>query len=170
VVYREGDLARGANARLLYVPSDESGEPHGLGRGDFDETSPAVSFDGRWLAYTSYQSGLTDVWLRSFPDGRTEHQVSVGSGSEPVWSRDGLTLYYRAAEYLMAADLEAVPDLTVRRRRRVLPTTRYDVNTAHPTYGVLPGDSTFLFVAASERASLVLVLDWLDELKRLVPN
>ncbi len=64
-------------------------------RTPYDETDPALSPDGRWLAYTSNETGRSDVYLGSFPDAGAKVVVSDSGGAEPVWRRDGRVLYYR---------------------------------------------------------------------------
>ena len=56
---------------------------------------PNFSPDGRWLAYSSFEDGREEVFVRSFPDGQHVHRVSSGGGSEPVWARDGARLFFR---------------------------------------------------------------------------
>src|SRR5262249_27336762 len=48
---------------------------------DFMDFSP----DGRWFAYSASQSGQSEVWIRSYPDGKISRQISTDGGIEPVW-------------------------------------------------------------------------------------
>ena len=62
---------------------------------DFDEEAPAVSPDGRWLAYVSGLSGTDEVYVVPFPNtdgGRW--MVSANGGQGPVWARSGRELFY----------------------------------------------------------------------------
>jgi serine/threonine-protein kinase len=60
-----------------------------------DEAAPAVSPDGRWLAYSSTETGRYEVYVRPFPDvDAGVWQVTTDGGSAPVWARDGGELYY----------------------------------------------------------------------------
>ena len=77
---------------------------------DADETFVVVSPDGRWYAYVSDHSGRPELYLRSLGGSDVQLQVSVDGASEPVWSRDGREIFYRAGSTLVAAQL------TVRRR------------------------------------------------------
>ena len=61
----------------------------------FDEGYPAVSPDGRSLAFVSNQSGQNQVYVRSLTGTGDQVQVSVTGGLEPGWSRDGRELFYR---------------------------------------------------------------------------
>ena len=72
-----------------------------LARGAFAKLSP----DGRWLAYTSDESGAFEVYVVAFGGGQAKWQVSANAGQLPLWSRDGKELYYLDATF----DIFAVP-------------------------------------------------------------
>ena len=72
--------------------------------GNSGEFGPVVSPDSRWMAYAANRSGGTDVWVRGFRVPGGPWQVSQGGGFDPVWSRDGKTLFFRTdSAILMAA-------------------------------------------------------------------
>ncbi len=71
------------------------------------ERSPQTSPDGRWLAYTSDQSGRDEIYVTDFPAGSAKWQVSTGGGAEPAWSADGKTLYYLAGTRIVATTVHA---------------------------------------------------------------
>ena len=62
----------------------------------FNEQEPAFSPDGRWIAYTSNESGRNEVYVRPFPGGAPsgsgKWQISTGGGAHPIWSRNGREL------------------------------------------------------------------------------
>ena len=74
------------------------GKPELFLRTPFDETEPAFSPDGRWIAYASNESGRYEVYVRPFPGGAPsgsgKWQISTGGGFHPIWSRDGRELFY----------------------------------------------------------------------------
>ncbi len=82
--------------RDIYIYDPESGDsPQPLLAEGFDDGAPAVSPDGRWLAYTSNESNRWEVYVRPFPDvegGRW--QISTDGGRTPKWSRDGDELFF----------------------------------------------------------------------------
>jgi hypothetical protein len=62
---------------------------------NFQEFSPAISPDGRWIAYDSNESGRAEVYVRPFPAiDQARWQVSVNGGIEPRWSPDGRELFF----------------------------------------------------------------------------
>ncbi|MGH9256445.1 MAG: protein kinase domain-containing protein [Vicinamibacterales bacterium] len=139
----------------------------------FYEAGPALSPNGRWLAYDSTESGRTEVYVRPFPDvDQGKWQVSRGGGEEPAWSADGGTLYYLGPDSIMAAGIQPAATFAAGAPSPVLSRTGY----AFPGFDIAP-DGRFLMqkLAPAEGASevtahLVLVENWFEELKRLVPT
>jgi Tol biopolymer transport system component len=68
---------------------------------------PRVSPDGRWLAYSSNESGRSQVYVTSFPGGSGKWQVSSVSGDMPAWRRDGKEIYFVSGSELQAANVNA---------------------------------------------------------------
>jgi Tol biopolymer transport system component len=65
---------------------------------------PALSPDGRWIAYMSAETGVSEIYVRPFPDWKSaKRQVSSGGGIDPRWSRDGRELFYRDPSPAMIA-------------------------------------------------------------------
>ena len=64
----------------------------------FRETGGAFSPDGRWIAYVSDESGVQEVYVRPYPGPGSALKVSNGFAIEPLWSRDGRELFFRAGE------------------------------------------------------------------------
>lgn len=87
LAYEEGE-------DIWIMPLDPRGEPRLFLQTPASESSPAISPNGRLIAYQSDESGEMEVYLRSFPDGADKVQVSSGGGSMPVWPRSGKELFY----------------------------------------------------------------------------
>ena len=81
--------------------------------GPADELAPALSPNGKWLAYVSTESGAPEVYLTTFPAGEGKWQATQDGGHEPRWSRDGKELFYVKGDRLMAVDFHegAMPQL-----------------------------------------------------------
>jgi eukaryotic-like serine/threonine-protein kinase len=73
--------------------------------GPFNERSPAFSRDGRWVAYTSSETGGDDVFVRSMSDPNVKWPISNAGGSQPLWSWDDRELYYRSETHVMAVKI-----------------------------------------------------------------
>ena len=131
---------------------------------------PAFSPDGRYVAYTSTETGGFEIWVRSFPDGQTVKQVSVNGGTEVVWCENG-ELFFRAGNQWMVVAMTTEPELTWDPPRPLFKTDFID--TPALSFDVSPdGQRILLFkrTREAERKKLHLVVNWFEELKQLVPT
>ena len=142
------------------------GEPRPWVQTPASERSASLAPDGRWAAYTSDESGRDEVYVRAFPDPTGRWQVSSGGGSEPLWSRDGRTIYYRRRDSLYAASVSTQPTFEVGGQRGLFLDT-YQHNNNHTNYDRNPITGEFLMLgqAMDTDASLVVVINWVDELR-----
>lgn len=70
-----------------------------LAHGPATESDAAVSPNGRWLAYASDESGVSEIYVRPFPDAESARwQVSKAGGTDPVWSHSGRELFYLSGQ------------------------------------------------------------------------
>ena len=149
---------------------------------EFHEAHPEISPDGRWIAYVSAESGEFEVYVRPFPnvsDG--QWLVSQGPGLSPRWGADGRELFYlREAEDSNAVEMMLVAIETEPNFSPANPVALFDgpYRFAVPPDARpfdLASDGRFLMiketvVPASDQPQFVVVLNWFQELKRLVPN
>ncbi len=82
------------------------GEPRPFVTSPFNEDSPAFSPDGRWIAYTSNESGAVEVYVRPWPSTGEKFQVSIQGGNGPLWSRDGRSIVYVENRRILAVDVQ----------------------------------------------------------------
>ena len=140
-------------------------------QGAQDAFMPDVSADGHWLAYAASESGRYEVFLKPFPGSGAAVQVSLGGGTEPAWSPDGRTIFYRADRRMMAADLTAgVPRTVIRRRMLFADTFDGDMPMPHRNYDVMPDGRRFVMIAPNDDRApeTIVVLNWLNELRAKV--
>jgi Tol biopolymer transport system component len=88
---------------LPMLKSAENRTPVPLLRTEFTEEQVTISPDGRWFAYTSDESGRSEVYVQSFPSPGGKWQISTGGGGDARWRSDGRELYYIAEDRRLMA-------------------------------------------------------------------
>ncbi len=143
----------------------------------FDEASPQLSPNGRWLAYVSNESGRNEIYVRSFPDvADTKRQVSTDGGLEPRWAHSGGELFYKSpARELVVVTVDAGETFTIQSRRTLFAFDAAYANPGpYPTYDVARDDQRFLTyrsATVSDGAVEVIVVEnFVEELKAKVGN
>ncbi|MGH7585217.1 MAG: protein kinase domain-containing protein [Gemmatimonadales bacterium] len=137
----------------------------------FDEFFPALSPDGRWLAYVSNESGREEVYLRPFPDTRAgKWQLTTDGGTQPLWSADGRELYFRSLDRsaVLSVGLGGGPGVATQRVVARLPASDdFEGNPRNRLFDVA-ADGRFLMIqranATDVSGDLVVVLNWVTEL------
>jgi hypothetical protein len=134
------------------------------------EMTPALSPDGKWLAYSSDESGTFEIYVRPFPDvGTARWQVSTAGGSAPLWSHTGREIFFRNNRGdLVAAQVRTAPSFTVDAQKTLFALTPFTFGGPVQAYAVSPDDKRFLMLretAAGESGLLVVNEHWFDELK-----
>jgi serine/threonine-protein kinase len=162
------------NISLLKLAGERKPEP--LLQTSYNEATPQISPDGRWLAYESNESGRAEVFVRPFPDVNAGRwQISTGGGTRPSWNSNGRELFY----YIVPGTLMAV---------RIEPGSNFQAGSpvvvfegAYPAplagrqYSVSPDGRRFLMIknaapgANAPPPQIIVVQNWFEELKRRVP-
>ena len=125
------------------------------------EVMGRFSPDGRSIAYTSDESGRSEVYVRPFPEPGSRVQISVGGGRRAIWAPDGRRLFFWEGSRLMEATLVRDPGLRVVSREALFE-GRYEAD-----YDVSRDGTRFLMIeAASSGLRLVVVPHWLTELRQ----
>ena len=140
------------------------------------EYAANISPDGRYFAYQSAESGgRFAVYVRPYPDAsKGRWQISTEGGTAPVWARTGRELFYLdESNTLMAVPVETSgPQFSSGRPTKVFD-TKYSGDFY--SYDVTPDGLRFLMMKESNagdrsQPSMVVVLNWFEELKRRVPT
>ena len=104
LLYREFHSETRGDLKFLPLAGDR--QPRTFIATPYDEGSGVFSTDGRWVAYTSDESGRNEVHVAAFPDASRRYRVSSGGGSHPRWSRDGRELFYISGKSMMSVPIE----------------------------------------------------------------
>jgi serine/threonine-protein kinase len=97
VFQRQASPEDGFDIWLLRFTGNDTAVP--VVQGPANETHPALSPDGRWLAYASDQSGKYEVYLRRYPELDRLQQVSSSGGMAPLWRSDSKELYFYSGAF-----------------------------------------------------------------------
>ena len=119
--------------------------------------APALSPDGRWLAYVSNESGRAEVYVRPFPGMAGRYPISLEGGTEPAWSPRGGELFYRNGPALIAVELRTSNALEVVRRTPLFSAADYASDLTHRVYDVTPDGEHFVLVRDQSRTSHLTV-------------
>jgi hypothetical protein len=135
-----------------------------------DEKALALSPDGRWLAYTSNESGTNEIYVRPFPETSTaKWQVSTAGGAEPAWSSNGRELLYiNGKAEMVSADIAPGPTFSVGRQHPLFSVSQLARPGPVPAFSLSPDDKRFLMVREGETAvqsELIVAENWVQELK-----
>ena len=161
---------------ITTVTGDSDVEP--LLATEFVERNAEISPDGRWMAYESDESGQFEIYVRPFPDVNSGRWlVSSGSGTEPLWSPAGSEIFYRALDGgLMSVPVSDEDGFSVGNPSVVVAGSYYEGTGVlwGRMYDVSPDGQRFLMIKEDDAQpesndELVVVQNWLEELKELVP-
>jgi serine/threonine-protein kinase len=170
LAFMQDDPATGGDIWVLSLEGDRKARPFLLTPSN--EGGAMFSPDGRWLAYVSDESGRQEIYVRPFPGPGGKWPVSTEGGTEPMWARNGRELFYRNGDKMMVAAVETKPTFAAA-KPRVLFEGHYEASLIgfQPNYDVTLDGQRFIMIKGSEQAAtqVNVVLNWSDELRRLVP-
>jgi Tol biopolymer transport system component len=156
---------------IWMLPMDGDGKPQIFTRGGFPKFSP----DGQWVAYIRLERGQLQVYVSPYSEPGVQWLVSgQEGGAEPVWSPDGTELFYRSGDQMMVVSVQTDPTFNAARPRVLfegsyLSTT---ISIGLQYYDISPDGQRFLMIkeAGAGQTQINVVLNWFEELKRLVPT
>ena len=150
---------------LMAVPltgADRRAKP--LLESRYMEAYPALSRDGKWLAYVGDESGRPEVYVRAYPGLGGKVVISQNGGTEPVWSRDGRELFYigllNGSPQLIAARVEMAPQFRVVSRTPLFAFSDFETATPHANYDVMPDGQSFLMVHLARASEFTYLQNW----------
>jgi serine/threonine-protein kinase len=174
-----GEVTASTSDDILMMTMDGKRPTEPLIHTKYREFNPEISPNGRWIAYESNESGMNQVYVRPFPKVDAGHwQVSTGPvGSRPLWARSGRELFYLddAANRLIVVPVQTGGQtFTAGNPVKVFDNRMVNTGIAQRSFDISPDGQRFLVIkdAANEQsstatpASMVVVVNWLEELKQ----
>jgi hypothetical protein len=127
---------------------------------NYDEAR--LSFNGQRLAYTSDETGITEVYLTLFPNVGQKKNVSGGYGTQPRWRDDGRELYYLTSDgKMMAVDINADPEIESSSPHELFDTGLGRTAAENDQYAVTPNGDRFLILRRTEFTAPISVnVNW----------
>ncbi len=157
--------------RALFVFSLKDRKAQRFDTGEVGASSPCFSPDGRWIAYTSNESGRTEVYVRPYPGPGGKWQVSTDGGTEPVWNPKGRELFYRSEQKMMAVDYTERPEFSAGKPKMLFEGAYVPLPRSLADYDVSPDGQRFVMLKNAEQrpGEISVVLNWTEELKQKAP-
>ena len=146
--------------------------------GTVTDDNATVSPDGSWMAYQSSRSGRTEIYVERYPELGDRLPISMGGGRLPVWSRDGRELSFMSLDnrQMLVVPMQTGKTLVAGRPQVLFDFPFVPIQGGSRPYDVAP-DGRFLIIrsgeadaAAAAAPQIILVQNWFEELKRLLPT
>ena len=160
---------------LAFRPGEDSTAIPLVATPEFAEGEPALSPDGRWLAYSSNETGSREVFVRPLPDVNSDRvRVSRDGGLGPLWAHSGRELFFVDEDRgLVAAQFDPASGQVLAQETLFTIPEGHVVNAGANFYDITSDDQRFLMVRAYEDEAapteVIVVENFFEELKERVP-
>jgi len=155
------ETSTGSGNDIVLVRNSGRGPIEALVATPYREWHPSLSFDGRWMAFDSNESGKPEVYVRTIAPGGEQVQVSQDGGSDPLWAPNGHELFYwhtvDGKAQLMVAGLRLSPTVQIVSRRVLFPIADILGATPHVNYDISPDGRTFVMVRQSKASRIMII-------------
>jgi serine/threonine-protein kinase len=175
------EIAPGKRADLSALPLDltdrehpKAGTPRALVQSAAGEVFPALSPDGKWLAYASDESGRFESYVTPFSSGSGRWQVSTSGGAAPLWAPNGRALYFLSPDnHIMTAEITPQNDSIAHGQPKQWSPVAIRLSGTNLSYAIHPDGKRFAVFPAAEaspetkgNAHVTFLLNFTDELRR----
>ena len=156
-------------AGIDVVPVAERGPAKPIPGSRPTEAYPALSPDGRWLAYVSDESGRPEVYVRALSGTGGRRQISTDGGTEAVWAKGGRELFYRedgsSGSRLISVVVRADPTFVIVSRSPLFDMGDYVAAEDHANYDVNANGTKFVMVRSPQASAIQLIQNWPAQLR-----
>ena len=177
VAFEVVDMKSGGDVWIADLQAKQEPRAHPFLATGGSEFSATFSPDGRFIAYSSDETGDFNIYVRRFPEGDAKTRVSTEGGLGAQWSRDGTELFYQAAggRKLMVVSVREEGGLSFGEPRVVFEGPYLTSIDAGPSYAVSPDARRFLMtrqpnVWPTRASELVVVQNWFEDVRRLTAS
>ena len=164
ILYARCEKHSSTDFEIWAMPLFGRREPFPVVQSPFDAEYPALSPDGKWLAYTSTQDGISNVFVVPFGHGSGKWQISSDGGYSPRWRHDGKELFYILGGHeVMSADVTTTGEsLSVGKVRPVCQAHMLALSNVRGAYDVTAEGRKIAVITTSNEPSepLTLVANW----------
>jgi len=159
-------LAPGGSA-IRIVPTDSFSHQRVFDTPRQVVVTPMVSPNGRLIAYVAPEAGRREVFVRPISGSAREVAVSKDGGSEPAWSADGGTLFFRSLTHLMSAPVVERDTLVVGPPVALFP-DKFRLSVAHTGYDVFPSGRELLMLGGwgRDQSRAYVVVNWMETMRK----
>ena len=150
----------------------KAGQPFVFVNSPYIEGGPAFSPDGKWLAYSSKESGREEVYVRPFPGAEPKWQISTDGGTLPTWSRSKPELFFGANSRIMVTTYTVKGATFEAEKPQLWSEGRYQTRGANRMFDLHPDGQRFALAPAPQSSDspkqdhVFLVLNFFQELRR----
>ena len=175
------DWIGGTNINIGSISMEGDHEYKPLLQEEYTEIQPQISPVGKWMAYTSNESGDLEIYVRPFPDvDKGRWQVSKDGGNSPLWSPNGNGLFYRKEDEAIAVSIETDPTFKVVKSETLFRGNYVTRGAATEliSWDIHPDGKRFLMMKDSMdgtstgeaiRPRINIIANWFEELKERAP-
>ena len=163
-------LDPGTGPDVWMLPLEGERKPRPFLHTSFSERQAQFSPDGRWLAYTSNESGRPEIYVTPYLSAEGKSQVSSAGGDGAVWARNGHELFFREGDRMMAVDVDTRAGFKAGKPHMLFEGRSAGFSFAD--YDVAPDGQRFLMIQSPQTSvrQLHVVFNWFEELQRRVPT
>lgn len=167
----------GIQCAIGQMPIERPSDVKVLVKNEFCNAFASVSPDGRWMAYESNVSGRPEIFVERYPELGNRQQISTAGGRRPAWSRNGRELFFSSLDtrQMLAVAVQPGTTLVAGRPQRLFEFAMAPIVGGNRTWDLAP-DGRFVIIGSGQAEggdgapfNLILVQNWTEELKRLVP-
>ncbi|HEX3820923.1 MAG TPA: protein kinase [Candidatus Sulfotelmatobacter sp.] len=170
LIYRVGTSGVGNGYDLWILPLFGDRKPFAYVSGPGDQLYAQFSPDGKWVAYTSTETGRAEIYVMPFPQTGSKWQISTNGGAYPRWRGDGKAIFYLLPGSSTVTETEVnggAQNLEVGESRKLFDAGNMSPNIASSQYAVTADGQRFIVITTGDEASLpvTVVQNWTSQLK-----